>query len=124
MEHPNRTAERIKCDMALLWADVCDLIRTDVGQMQAAIKDRVWPSTYTVDPEESSSYTLMRRDTSGQERLFRWRYEAPKSRVVFTLTNPTQDYLLTTRWDASTGRCIVRIEDCQSLLGLGARARP
>ena len=107
-KNPNWIAERIKCDMGRLWRDVCDILREDAARMQAAAKDHGWSATYTVTPEEDIPYVLTLRGDR-EDRDCSWRYDSAKSRVIFTLTNPSEDYVMTTRWDAESCQCRVRV---------------
>lgn len=102
-DYTNWIAERAKCNMAALWADVCNLLVKNVKWMNDESTERGWGIHYS-KPSNGTHRTTRYRGQE-EEGSCRWRYEDGPARVVFTVKQPDFTACLTTRWDAETSQC-------------------
>ncbi len=111
MEHdPTKwVAERAKCDMGKLFADLARLVQTNVGQWNAVAMD-----------EESMHGQMAMRPYIGRTRMVEHtatdkpesltlRY-LPEANIVQVARNETSVGTVTTRWDAETQTCQVVVQ--------------
>ncbi len=111
--HPNWVAERAKCDIGRMFADVCDLVKLDVERMCAVIdhKESESASYMFIRPRNKSHTCLVRRLCHLEEIgscLFT--YADDGIRVTRTEQATPVSLTLRTHWNAEESRCLLVID--------------
>ncbi|MCE2486404.1 MAG: hypothetical protein J4F42_12880 [Desulfurellaceae bacterium] len=105
-EHPNWITERAKCDMRLLFTDLCRLIREDVQRIDKESQNRGWGKNYRIPVDENTSViTVDCSHASGTEEC---RFEL-RGNVIHVLSHPGREYAIRTQWDVENIRCQIAV---------------
>ena len=122
-EHPNWIAERAKCNMALLWDDVCTIVTCDTNRRkQEALRERALhryilrPRNTPQDPLHIERFNMQTGGSAlGECRFF---YDRRTDVIDVTMKKPDGTGVIVTRWDAANSQCclvVTRPSDGQEI---------
>ncbi len=128
-EHPNWVAEREKCNMAVLWSDVRDILGIDAQRKNAEEAKQKSGVSYAFPPEEQSATQALLQCSNQAGDLLescRFVYNRKTSKIEVTTRPPPffadrrkdSNGIIKTRWDAQTCQCqiVVKIDEAPEVL--------
>ncbi len=100
-------AERAKCDMDALIADVRALVTRNADAMNEECRAKGWtPFTYLPVCERPPTFRVEQHH-DGQSRHCIFVYDAQRKVITITMVGPDRTYTMQTCWDRETLQCRV-----------------